>query len=189
MANEEQTYTPDFKRKVATEAINQNKQNLDSLSEKYEVPVSLILSWTVKLEKQGADAFDSEEETTEIDAEPRIADEESVDLEVEDPEVAHSISFGVMSDDLNYNRLTFWSVLGMSLVLIFVFALFEMFEYNTDVTQDRISEESEYYQINQLKTDGEETLSSYGVVDLEEGIYRIPIDSAMNEIVNETNGN
>lgn len=189
MANEEQTYTPEFKQKVATEAINQDKQNLDRLSEKYEVPVSLILSWTVKLEKEGSDAFDYEEQTPKAEPEPRIADHESVDLEVQDPEVADSISFGVMSDDLNYKRLIFWSVLGMVLVLIFVIALFEMFEYNTDVTQSRISEQSEYYQINQMKMEGEETLSTYGVVDLEEGIYRIPIDSAMNDIINETNGN
>lgn len=189
MANEEQTYTPEFKQKVASEAINQDKQNLDSLSEKYEVPVSLILSWCVKLEKEGSDAFDNIESQSEAVPEPRIADHESVDLEVQDPDVAESISFGVMSDDLNYKRLIFWSVLGMTLVVIFVKALFEMFDYNTDVTQERISEQSEYYQINQMRTEGEETLSTYGVVDLEEGIYRIPIDSAMNDIINETNGN
>lgn len=189
MSNEEQTYTPEFKRKVASEAIDQNKENLDSLSDKYEVPVSLILTWTVKLEKEGESAFKTSETPDEAEAEPRIADEETVDLEVSNSKLARSLSLGVMSDELNYKRLVFWCILGMALVLIFIFALFEMYEYNSDVTQDRILESSEYYDINQLRTEGEETLSTFGVVDLEEGIYRIPIDSAMNDIAGENNSN
>lgn len=189
MSNEEQTYTPAFKQKVAGEAIKQNKEDLDSLSEKYDVPVSLILSWTVKLEKEGSSAFEAESPVEEVEAEPRIADEESVELEVKDSYLADSISKGVMEDKLNYERLIFWSVLGTVLLVIFVYALFEMFQYNTDVTRDRILENSEFYEINQLRTQGEETLSTYGVVDLEEGIYRIPIDSAISDIANENNSN
>lgn len=189
MSNEKQTYTPEFKRKVASKAIEQNKENLDRLSEKYEVPVSLILTWTVKFEKEGSTAFETKETSEETEAEPRIADEESVELEVTDSNLAESISLGVMSDKLNYNRLIFWCVLGTVLVVIFVYALFEMYQFNADVTRDRILEGSEYYQVNQLRNQGEETLSTYGVVDLEEGIYRIPIDSAINDIANGNNSN
>lgn len=189
MSNEEQTYTLLFKHKVASEAIAQNKENLDNLSEKYDVPVSLILTWAAKLEREGSSAFEVDATAEEVEAEPRIADEESVELEVKDSFLAESISKGVMEDKLNYERLIFWSVLGTVLLVIFVYALFEMFQYNTDVTRDRILENSEFYEINQLKTQGEETLSTYGVVDLEEGIYRIPIDSAISDIANENNSN
>jgi hypothetical protein len=189
MSNEEQTYTPALKRKVASEAIEQNKENLDTLAEKYDVPVSLILTWTVTLEKEGENAFKEEASSEEVKAEPRIADEETVELEVSDSNLSESITKGVMADNLNYQRLIFWSVLGTALLIIFVYALFEMFQYNTDVTRERILEDSQYYEINQLRTEAEETLSTFGVVDLEEGVYRIPIDSAINEIANENNSN
>ncbi|NGP77136.1 hypothetical protein G3570_10860 [Balneolaceae bacterium YR4-1] len=184
MANEEQNYTSEFKTKVATKALEQDKQNLDRLSDKYEVPVSQILKWTVQLEKEGADAFKEEVQPESSDSESHIEDHESVDVEVDNPDIAESISFGVMHDDLNYKRLIFWSVLGMILVAIFVKGLVEMYQYNTTVSRDRISEESQYYQIKQLNEEAQETLNSFGVVDPEAGIYRIPIDSAMNDIAN-----
>lgn len=189
MANEEQNYTSDFKSKVASEALEQNKQNLDRLSDKYDVPVSLILKWTVQFEKGGADAFDTVEKTEPTESKAHIEDHESVDVEVEDSDIAESISYGVMHDDLNYNRLIFWSVLGIILVVIFVVGLLEMYQYNANVTQERISAQSEYYQIKQLNEEAQETLSSFGVVNPEEGIYRIPIDSAMNDIVDRNNNN
>lgn len=184
MANEEQNYTSEFKTKVATKALEQDKQNLDKLSDKYEVPVSQILKWTVQLEKEGSDAFNEEMQAEAGESEAHIEDHESVDVEVENPDIAESISFGVMHDDLNYKRLIFWSVLGVILVSIFVKGLVEMYQYNTSVSRDRISEESQYYQIKQLNEDAQETLNSFGVVDPEAGIYRIPIDSAMNDIAN-----
>lgn len=187
MANEEQNYTSEFKVKVASEALEQDKENLDSLSDKYDVPVSTILTWTVELEKGAIDLLDTSQEPK--NTESHIADRESVNVEVDDPEVAESISYGVMHDKLNYNRLAFWSILGMILVVIFVKGLMEMYQYNLDVTKDRVSEGSEYYQVNQLKREAEETLSSFGVVDPEEGIYRIPIDSAMNDIASQSNNN
>ena len=189
MASEDQNYTSDFKFKVASKALEQDKQNLDKLSDKYDVPVSLILKWTVKLEKSGADAFKAEEKTKaeETEKKEHIEDHESVDVEVDNPDIAESVSYGVMHDDLNTSRLIFWSVLGMILVVIFVVGLMQMYEYNKSVTKERISEQSEYYQVKQLNEEAKETLSGFGVVDPEEGIYRIPIDSAINDIANRNN--
>ncbi len=180
MANEEKKYTPEFKAKVALEAISQQKKNLDQLSDKYDVPVSTILTWAVQLENDATELYSSSEEAEHI--EEHIADHESVDVNIDDQKVADSISYGVMQDKLNYKRLVFWSVLGMALVVIFVVALFQMFEYNEAVTRDRVSESSEYYQINQLNKEAEERLNNFGVIDAEEGIYHIPIDSAINDI-------
>ncbi len=87
-----------------------------------------------------------------------------------------------MLDQLNYKRLTFWSVFGTILVLIFVQALFEMNKYNERITQERVSAESEFYQVNDLRKEAQQQLESFGVVDLENGIYRIPIDSAINQM-------
>lgn len=179
MASDEQTYSAEFKKEVAQKALDQSKKNLDKLAKEYDVPVSVILMWATELEKGGEDVFEtSEEKPTE--ASDESSDE--FDVEISDGQVAESVEHGVMADKLNYKRLVFWSVFGTVLVVIFVQALFEMYQYNMQVTQERVSSESEYYQVNQMKKEAREELDSFGVVDLENGIYRIPIDSAINKM-------
>lgn len=182
MANEEKNYSPDFKIKLAKEALDQSKKNLDTLADKYDVPVSLILMWTAQYEKKGAEAFEAEAEAEESKSEVSEEEPETVDVEVEDEDVARSVEYGVMSDDLNIRRLVFWSILGIVIVLIFIQALYEMYHYNEQVAQERVSAESQYYQVNELRSEQNERLSNFGVVDLENGVYRIPIDSAINEM-------
>lgn len=178
MANEKHNYSADFKKEVAQKALDQSKKNLDKLSKKYDVPVSVILMWATEFEKGGEDVFESEKDENASSEEPI----ESVDVEVTDQELADSVEHGVMQDKLNYKRLIFWSVFGTILVLVFVRGLYEMYQYNTQVTQERVSSESEYYQVNQMKKEARQQLNSFGVVDLENGTYRIPIDSAINKV-------
>jgi hypothetical protein len=87
-----------------------------------------------------------------------------------------------MFDKLNYKRLIFWSAFGIILVAIFVQALLEMYQYNVQTLENRVVGDGEFYKVNRLKVDAREHLNTFGVVDLEEGIYRIPIDSAINDI-------
>ncbi|HLR31277.1 MAG TPA: hypothetical protein VK074_02230 [Fodinibius sp.] len=181
MASEENNYTPEFKKEVAQKALEQSKQNLDTLSEEYGVPVSVILMWAVELEKGGEEVFKkADEETSKTKKEH---DTKSIDITISDEEVSNSIEHGVMFDNLDYKRLMFWSVLGIILVIIFIQGLFEMFEYNKQTLEDRVSARSgEFYQSNQLKKEAEEKLTNFGVVNLEEGTYRIPIDSIINNM-------
>ncbi len=179
MASEEKNYSAAIKKEVAQKALDQNKKNLDKLSDKYDVPVSVILMWATELEKGGEEVFETAEEDDHASTEQEVSD---VDVEITDEKVADSVFHGVMLDQLNIKRLVFWSVFGIVLVLIFVIGLFEMYQYNVQVTQERVSAESEYYQANQLKREAQEELESFGVVNPEEGIYRIPIDSAINEM-------
>jgi transposase-like protein len=178
MANEKHNYSADFKKEVAQKALDQSKKNLDKLSKKYDVPVSVILMWATELEKGGEDVFETKKDENASSEEPI----ESVDVEVTDQELADSVEHGVMQDKLNYKRLIFWSVFGTILVIVFVRGLYEMYQYNTQVTQERVSSESEYYQVNQMKKEARQQLNSFGVVDLENGTYRIPIDSAINKV-------
>ncbi|TYP92670.1 hypothetical protein LX73_2032 [Fodinibius salinus] len=178
MASEENNYTAAFKKKVAQKALDQSKKNLDKLSEKYDVPVSVILMWTTEYEKGGEDAFDTIQEE-EKPVEQQVT---NVDVEISDQRVADSVEHGVMDDRLNYKRLIWWSVLGTILVIIFVKALFEMYQYNERLTKENVSADSEYYQVSQMKEEARNQLDNFGVVDLENKVYRIPIDSAINEI-------
>ena len=183
MPNEEKTYSAEFKANVAKEALDRDKKNLEGLSKKYDVPVSTILTWAVQLEKNAEDAFESGEKPEKVD--DHIEDQEEVEVEVSDEEIAESIEHGVMHDKLNIRRLAFWSILGTVLVVLFVIALREMYQYNRLVADQAASGSTEFYQVNQQKRQAAETLNTFGVVDLENGIYRIPIDSAINEMADE----
>jgi transposase-like protein len=177
MASEEQNYTASFKKEVAQKALDQSKKNVDKLSEEHDVPVSLILMWATELEKGGEEVFETseqQEESSEV--------EERIDVAITDEEVANSVEHGVMDDKLNYKRLIFWSIFGIILVLIFARALFEMYQYNEQTLQERVSAESEFYEVTKMKNEARQDLDSFGVVDLENGIYRIPIDSAITQI-------
>lgn len=179
----EQQYSSEFKKKVAQKALDQSKKNLDKLSGKYDVPVSVIQMWATELEKGGEDVFEEPQE----EAEDHIAEHAEVDVEITDKEIADSIEHGVMFDNLNYKRLIFWCVFGTLLLIIFIQSLFEMFQYNERVMQEKVSEGSEFYQAAQLERDARNQLESFGVVDLDNGTYHIPIDSAINEIAAENN--
>lgn len=185
-----ENYTAEFKRTVAREALEQDRENLDRLSDKHDVPVSLILTWAVELDKHGEEAFaDSDDggtrDASEAPGPDHVIAGESMEVEIDDEDVAAGASQGAMLDRLNYTRLIFWSVFGMILVVIFTVALFEMYQYNTQLVRERVSSGSEYYQVNELRRQGEQHLSEFGVVDPEAGVYHIPIDSAMNQMVRQ----
>lgn len=179
----EKNYSSEFKKEVAQKALDQSKKNLDKLSDKYDVPVSVIQMWATELEKGGAEVFEAPSE----EADDHIAEQAKIDVEITDKEVADSVEHGVMFDRLNYKRLIFWSIFGTILLIVFVQSLFEMFQYNERIMQENVSSDSEFYQSRQLKREARNQLESFGVVDLENGTYRIPIDSAINEIAAEKN--
>lgn len=183
MASEEKHYSAEFKTRIAKQAEGQSHEELEALAENNEIPVSAILTWRAQYQKEGEKAF----RTENVAVSDRSGDSDTVEVEVNNENVDSGFKYGVMLDDLNIKRLTFWSVVGIILVVIFVKALVEMYQYNTQVTREKIAAESVYYDLNQLREQANQRLSSFGVVDAEEGIYHIPIDSAMNEIANEGN--
>jgi hypothetical protein len=107
-----------------------------------------------------------------------VTHDDEVTLDVTD-DFAKSVEFGATFDHLNYNRLTFWSLFGTTVIVLFVVAIMFMYEYTrTSALQDR-AEQSIYYNIEQLQRTDQLKLDSFGVVDPDEGIFRIPIDSAI----------
>ena len=189
MADQSKKQSPEFKATVAREALDQGKENLEALSEKHDVPVSLILKWATKLENHGPDIFAGQSETHSEGSDQTSDEVDTMEVEVSDQDIADAVDTGVMLDRLNYNRLIFWTVLGIVLVILFVESLRQMVQFNEQLTQQQVSEQSEYYQVNQLKKEARDKLNSFGVVDVENGIYRIPIDSAINNMVEQSNSN
>ncbi len=102
-------------------------------------------------------------------------------LEVTD-DFLKSVEYGATFDILNYKRLTFWSVFGAAVMVLFIVAVMFMYEYTRTSSIQAQSERSTFYDIELLQRTDQVKLNTFGVVDPDEGIYRIPIDSAITNI-------
>ena len=161
------------KTRIVQEAIAGGKDNIKPTAEKYDIDVELLETWI------------HETDVTYVSTPEHLDDEESVDLEVTE-ELANDYKFGATPDKLNYPRLTFWSIFGTSVMLIIVVAIFYIYDYTFDGAGQTASEASEYYQIGQIMERDQNRLNSFGVVDLEEGVYRIPIDSVITRMATDS---
>lgn len=96
-----------------------------------------------------------------------------------------AINHGVEEEGLDIKAITMWSVLGIVTVIVFVAALIPFSQFAFNSAKENVNVTSSYYEIRQLNEDADAVLSSYGVVNGEEGIYRIPIDEAINKMASD----
>lgn len=111
---------------------------------------------------------------------------ENVDVSVNDERFRRSVDHGVMDDDLDYKKLFFWTGFIIVMVAVFLVALIELYDYSAYVLNDRREQVAEYTDIQDLNARGEQQLNSFGVVDGEQQVYHIPIDSAIKIMAQDT---
>ncbi len=177
---EKEHYSSEFKAKVALQALARNKKNMEPLSERYDVPVSLILVWAVQLERNAAGVYEASAPPEEVLHAPI-----PVDIEIDNADMANSIEQGVMSDKLNYKRLISWTIIGLMLVAIFTQMLIEMFQITTSRSPEQVSGQDAFYEVAQKKQEAEEQLSTFGVANEEGTIYRVPVDLVIEQMARE----
>ena len=96
-----------------------------------------------------------------------------------------SVKHGVEEEDLDFKAITIWSILGIVTVVVFVAILIPFAQFSINAANENANLTSTYYEIRQLNEDANAILNSYGVIDGEEGIYRIPIDEAINKLATD----
>ncbi len=78
--------------------------------------------------------------------------------------------------------------IALSILVVISVAVVVLFGWYGQVAQDtraRSSNADNYELLQETRTQQEEALTQYGVVDEEEGVYRIPIDRAMDVVATE----
>ncbi|MEX0769611.1 MAG: helix-turn-helix domain-containing protein [Balneolaceae bacterium] len=185
MGNEEKSYSREFKAKVVLEAVSGESVTPQEVAEKYDVSAAQILSWARELDISESHLNKLKSSIGEITSDADDADSDQIEIESSDELFLSEVEYGVTYDTLNYGRLTFWAVFGTGFVILAVLALMAIYENSVRTVQQQVSETSEYYQVRDLNERDQEILSSFGIVDPEEGIYRIPIDSAISRMVEE----
>jgi len=169
MSKSSKNFTEEEKAAIALKAASGQENKLQELAEEHGVSVEEIQNWM-----------------RETGVTPVKEDVDSISIETTD-NYATSVEYGVSFDTPDYKKIVFWTTFGSAVVLLIIVSVFYVHSYTTSNVADRTSQESQFYNIQEIQRQDAETLNSYGVVDPEEGIYRIPIDSAITEIVNESN--
>lgn len=102
-------------------------------------------------------------------------------------ELNRSISQGVSSDNINLRTVTFWMVLGILMITVILYGLYNMYTYNQFLSSQQAAINAEYHELNWKREREQEKLNSFELIDEESRRYRIPIDSAMTIIVTQRN--
>jgi hypothetical protein len=184
MSNEKKSYSREFKAKVVLEAVSSETESPRQIAEKYEISLSDLLSWANEM-----DLADEKLQILKNAAEGQITDSsvsDEVDLDSSNEIFSREIEYGASFDYLNMKRLSFWSIFGTGFVLLTILALISLYHYSTSSTIQQVSEQSEYFEIQDVKVRDQEILSSFGVVDLDNGVYRVPIDSIISRMAQDT---
>jgi len=169
MSKSSKNFTEEEKAAIALKAASGQENKLQELAEEHGVSVEEIRNW---MRETGVTAVNE--------------DDDNISIETTD-NYATSVEYGVSFDTPDYKKIVFWTTFGSAVVLLIIVSVFYVHSYTTSNVADITSQESQFYNIQELQQQDTEILNSYGVVDPEEGIYRIPIDSAITEIVNESN--
>lgn len=102
-------------------------------------------------------------------------------------ELRKELELGVVEDKLNDGNLFFLFTAGVILVVVLVFAAFQMYRYFDFKASYKAALAATYPEITNLKATHQRELTTVGVIDAENGIYRIPVDSAFTLILNDQN--
>ncbi len=167
MSKNQNSFTESEQIRIAKQAAAGGTEDLKRLAEENSISQQQIQNW---IREYNIEAPGDESQEVSLEASESFVD---------------SVEYGATFDNLNYNRLTFWSVFGTAVILIFIISIMFIHEYTRTSALQRSDESSLYYDINELQEQEKETLETFGVVDPEEGIYRIPIDSAITIMSNE----
>lgn len=183
MSNDKKTYDREFKEKVVQETVSGEQMNPHEVAEKYDVTPEQIVNWAHELDI-------SEEEmerlTETVGGSHQEAGEEViVELETSSQLFESEVKYGATYDIINMRILTFWTIFGSIFIAVTIMIMIGLFNFGTVSTGREASERSEFHEIRELKQRDTETLSSFGVIDLENRVFRMPIDTVISRMAQD----
>lgn len=175
-------HSSEFKAKVALDAITQNQAVIEKVAQKYNISEEEVREWTATIYTDAVTLFRDDKE---LAAQQASFVSEDAYITTDNENFHYDVSYGVTKDDINFNKLIFWSSVIVGLVIVMAIGLVYFAQFSLFDTQQKVSKISPASNAQILEAEQLEELNSFGVVDLENGIYRIPIDSAINKIATE----
>lgn len=99
-----------------------------------------------------------------------------------------AVALGVQEEGIHVAPIM--GVIGVisAFVVVAVIAMFQITNLEHTKVEMAAAAYSGYPELQQLRMDAAESLTQYGVVDEANGVYRIPVDRAMQLMLNEAQG-
>jgi len=101
---------------------------------------------------------------------------------------ALSVDKGVMEDTLDIKMLTFWSIITIAFMFAMAYGGYRIYKFWGFQSKMEQAISTEYKELHMQRASDAQHLSSFGMIDGEAGVYRIPIDAAINLYVTEQKG-
>lgn len=92
---------------------------------------------------------------------------------------------GVAYEGIAASQIMAIAVSILVVILVAVVVLFGWYGQVSQNTEARLTDSKNYELLQQTRTEQERAISQYGVVDEEKGVYRIPIERAMDVVASE----
>lgn len=93
------------------------------------------------------------------------------------------VEFGATEDRLNYKGLFFWGALGTVMITIAVVVLINVYDMTITTATERAGAASQYMELGDVEARDAKVLENFGLIDAEQGVYRVPVDSAIEMMV------
>ena len=115
----------------------------------------------------------------------RKLNEKEMQLSGASEDFAVSVEKGVMDDVLNIKVLTFWSVITVLYMLAMVYGGYRIYKFWGFQSRMEQAISTEYKELHLKRAADAHHLSTFGMVDSTSGVYRMPINAAIDLYVTE----
>lgn len=177
-----ESYSQEFKAKVVLEAASGEQGSLSEIAGEYEVTPKQIVTWAADMDLPSEDLHALAREAG-VDPDDLATD---VELTSGSKRFLDSVSYGVTPDVINMKKLGFWTTFGAGFVLLIVLALMAIYQFTTTQTIQQMLERSgSHYEVEKLKEIEQQRLNSFGVVDADQEVYRVPVDRVIEQIARD----
>ena len=108
-----------------------------------------------------------------------MSSQHSNPLQENDTQFNEAVLFGAEQDSVNVGNLFKWTVITIIFVLGLIYTGFQLYTYFTYTTAESQAISTTYEILDTYKMNNEKRLSSYGIVNEDNGIYHLPIEKAI----------
>ncbi len=118
----------------------------------------------------------------------RKVNDDEMQLSGASQEFVLSVEKGVTVDVLDIKMITFWSIITIAFMIAMAYSGYRIYKFYGFQSKVEQAISTEYKELREKRAADTQHLGSYGMVDGEAGVYRIPIDAAINIYVTEQKG-
>lgn len=101
------------------------------------------------------------------------------------PLFAEEGQFVVEREGLEVGRIAAFVSVVLVLLVLVTWAATRWFAYEANTAHALVAAEATYPELRRVELDAEQLLSRYEVIDREQGIYRIPVEQAMDVLLRD----